>query len=303
MQANPTTAALGAANIALYAGVYTPLKQLSIANTWVGAIVGAIPPLMGWAAASGQLEAGAAVLAAALFSWQMPHFMALAWMCKDDYLRGGFRMMSAVDLTGRRTGMVALRHSLFLLPLGYAAHQLGLTSEPFVWEAAALAGMLAIPSLRFISGPGQKSARTLFKASLLYLPLLMLGMAVHRQPNEHTVSVDMAVVREWIEEQVAGEPANGVVPGLRLSMERSILAVTRLFGFGIQELRCPSTVLAEEGEGSSRSSGGKAAGARQASKESAEVVLGEGIVEEQQQQVVQRQGSSSRWWLWGSKQQ
>jgi protoheme IX farnesyltransferase len=81
-QANPLTAALGVANIVLYAGVYTPLKQISYFNTWVGALVGAIPPLMGWAASSGSLEPGAAVLAAALFSWQMPHFMALAWMCK-----------------------------------------------------------------------------------------------------------------------------------------------------------------------------------------------------------------------------
>lgn len=84
-QTNLTTAALGAANIALYAGVYTPLKQISIANTWVGAIVGAVPPLMGWAAATGGLDAGAAILGAGLYFWQMPHFMALAWMCKADY--------------------------------------------------------------------------------------------------------------------------------------------------------------------------------------------------------------------------
>lgn len=88
---------LGAANIFLYAGVYTPLKQVSVANTWVGALVGAIPPLMGWAAASGSLEAGSAVLAAALFSWQMPHFLSLAWLCKEDYIRGGFQMLSRID--------------------------------------------------------------------------------------------------------------------------------------------------------------------------------------------------------------
>jgi protoheme IX farnesyltransferase len=75
-------AALGAGNIFLYAGVYTPLKVLSVANTWVGALVGAVPPLMGWAAAAGELDVGAAVLAAGLFFWQMPHFMALAWLCR-----------------------------------------------------------------------------------------------------------------------------------------------------------------------------------------------------------------------------
>ncbi len=91
-QTNVLTASLGASNILLYAGVYTPLKQLSVANTWVGALVGAIPPLMGWAAAAGGREAGAAGVAAARVSWEMPHFMALAWLCKDDYLRGGFKV-------------------------------------------------------------------------------------------------------------------------------------------------------------------------------------------------------------------
>lgn len=88
MQTNLTTAALGAANIALYAAVYTPLKQISIVNTWVGAVVGAVPPLMGWAAATGGLDVGAAVLGAGLYFWQMPHFMALAWMCRADYAGG-----------------------------------------------------------------------------------------------------------------------------------------------------------------------------------------------------------------------
>ena len=92
LQTNLLTTCLGASNIALYAGIYTPLKQLSVANTWVGALVGAIPPLMGWAAAAGSLEPGSAVLAIGLFSWQMPHFMALAWLCKDDYMRGGFKV-------------------------------------------------------------------------------------------------------------------------------------------------------------------------------------------------------------------
>ncbi|CAI5973248.1 unnamed protein product [Closterium sp. NIES-65] len=120
-QTNSMTAGLGAANIALYAGVYTPLKQLHIANTWVGAVVGAIPPLMGWAAASGGLDAGAAVLAGALYLWQMPHFLALAWLCRKDYAAGGYRMLSLADPTGRRTAAAALRNCCYMLPLGLAA--------------------------------------------------------------------------------------------------------------------------------------------------------------------------------------
>ena len=85
---NDLTARLGACNIGLYALCYTPLKQVHWLNTWVGAVVGAVPPLMGWAAARDALEPQAMVLAAALYFWQMPHFMALAWMARDDYVRG-----------------------------------------------------------------------------------------------------------------------------------------------------------------------------------------------------------------------
>ncbi|CAI5526503.1 unnamed protein product, partial [Closterium sp. Naga37s-1] len=120
-QTNSMTAGLGAANILLYAGVYTPLKQLHIANTWVGAVVGAIPPLMGWAAASGGLDWGAGVLAGALYLWQMPHFLALAWLCRKDYAAGGYRMLSLADPTGRRTAAAALRNCCYMLPLGLAA--------------------------------------------------------------------------------------------------------------------------------------------------------------------------------------
>ncbi len=92
-------------------------------NTWVGAIVGAIPPLMGWAAATGQVEPNALVLASALSCWQMPDFMALCFMAKDDYVRGGYRMMShpVFDATGRRVAGVALRNALEMLPIGVVA--------------------------------------------------------------------------------------------------------------------------------------------------------------------------------------
>ena len=107
LKCNALTAGLGAANVALYTGVYTPLKQLHVANTWVGAVVGAIPPLMGWAAAAGGLGAGALVLAGALQFWQLPHFMSLAWLCRHDYAKGGYKMLPLVDPSGARTAAVA----------------------------------------------------------------------------------------------------------------------------------------------------------------------------------------------------
>ena len=132
---NNTAAALGAANIFLYAAVYTPLKQISVVNTWIGAVVGAVPPLMGWAAASGGLDVGAIILASGVYFWQLPHFMALAWMCRADYLAGGYRMLSLIDPTGKRTAACALRNCFYLLPLGALATWLGVTTPYFAYES------------------------------------------------------------------------------------------------------------------------------------------------------------------------
>ncbi|CAN4110541.1 unnamed protein product [Withania somnifera] len=121
-KANVLAAGLGASNLVLYAFVYTPLKQIHPINTWVGAIVGAIPPLLGWAAASGQVSLNGMLLPAALYFWQIPHFMALAYLCRKDYADGGFRMFSLADASGQRTASVALRNCLYLLPLGYLAY-------------------------------------------------------------------------------------------------------------------------------------------------------------------------------------
>ncbi|KOB77378.1 Uncharacterized protein OBRU01_04200, partial [Operophtera brumata] len=88
------TSALGATNLILYTSVYTPMKRMSILNTWLGSVVGAIPPLMGWAGCTGSLDSGALVLAAILYSWQFPHFNALSWNLRPDYSRAGYRMMA-----------------------------------------------------------------------------------------------------------------------------------------------------------------------------------------------------------------
>lgn len=180
---NATTAALGAANILLYAGVYTPLKQLSVVNTWVGAVVGAVPPLMGWAAAAGTLDIGSLLLASGLYFWQMPHFMALAWLCRADYAAGGYRMLSLVDPTGRRTAACALRNSAYLFPLGALATWLGVTTPYFAYESAFITAGMLLTAAKFYSSPSNANARLLFRASLLHLPLFMAAFLVHRRPN------------------------------------------------------------------------------------------------------------------------
>ncbi|KAL5206601.1 hypothetical protein ABZP36_034810 [Zizania latifolia] len=184
-KANGLTAGLAASNLILYAFVYTPLKQIHPVNTWVGAIVGAIPPLLGWAAASSELSLNAMILPAALYYWQIPHFMALAYLCRNDYIAGGYRMLSFADPTGKRTALVSLRNCLYMLPLGYFAYNWGVTSEWFSLEASLLTLGLTIGALSFTLKPTPKSARRMFYGSLLYLPAFMAGLLLHRLPNKH----------------------------------------------------------------------------------------------------------------------
>ncbi|KXG40087.1 protoheme IX farnesyltransferase, mitochondrial [Sorghum bicolor] len=186
-KANGLAAGLAASNLVLYAFVYTPLKQIHPVNTWVGAVVGAIPPLLGWAAASTELSLNAMILPAALYYWQIPHFMALAYLCRNDYLAGGYRMFSFADPTGKRTAWVSLRNCLYMLPLGLFAYNWGLTSEWFGLEASLLTLGLTIGALSFVLEPSPKTARRMFYGSLLYLPAFMAGLLLHRLPNEQKV--------------------------------------------------------------------------------------------------------------------
>ncbi|KAH8934113.1 hypothetical protein BDL97_18G066600 [Sphagnum fallax] len=182
-KANTITAELGAANVLLYTLVYTPLKQMHPINTWVGAVVGAIPPLMGWAAAAGQIDAGSWVLAAGLYFWQIPHFMSLAFLCRDDYAAGRYKMLSLSDATGHRTALTAFRNCIYLLPLGFLAHQMDITSGYFGVESLLLGACFGATAASFYFQPSSQTARKLFFASLLYLPVFMTAMICHRIPS------------------------------------------------------------------------------------------------------------------------
>ncbi|PSS11955.1 Protoheme IX farnesyltransferase [Actinidia chinensis var. chinensis] len=179
-QANALAAGLGVSNLFLYAFVYTPLKQIHPVNTWVGAVVGAIPPLLGWVAASGQVSLNGMILPAALYFWQIPHFMALAYLCRNDYASGGFRMFSLADASGERTALVALRNCLYLIPLGYLAYDWGITSGWFCLESTLLALAIGGTAFSFYLNRTTKNARRMFHASLLYLPVFMSGLLFHR---------------------------------------------------------------------------------------------------------------------------
>ncbi|MEP6957050.1 MAG: protoheme IX farnesyltransferase, partial [Chthoniobacterales bacterium] len=174
---NWLSAALAAATIAIYVFVYTPLKRFSTTNTLVGAIPGALPPLIGWAAARGDLQGPAWSLFAILFCWQMPHFFAIAWMYREDYARAGFRMLSSRDLDGRRSGRQSVFFAALLLAASCSPALLGLSSRVFLpLEIIAGLGFLAF-AVRFHARPDLARARQLFLASIIYLPIL-LGLLV-----------------------------------------------------------------------------------------------------------------------------
>ncbi|KAK1262782.1 hypothetical protein QJS04_geneDACA008785 [Acorus gramineus] len=183
-KANLLAAGLAASNLTLYAFIYTPLKQIHPVNTWVGAIVGAIPPLLGWVAAAGEISMNGMILPAALYFWQIPHFLALAYFCRNDYAAGGFQMFSLADASGRRTALASLRNCLYLLPLGFLAYDWGMTSAWFPFESSLLTLTMSAGALLFLRDRTTKNAKRMFHASLLYLPVFMSGMLLHRLPND-----------------------------------------------------------------------------------------------------------------------
>ncbi len=176
---NPLTASLGLANMALYTLAYTPLKRISIVNTWVGAVVGAIPPLMGWAACMGTLQPGAMVLAGILYSWQFAHFNALSWGLRGDYSRAGYRMMAVTDPALCRR--VALRYSIATIPICAMAPLCDLTTWFFVLDSLPVNFFLVYLAWNFYRDSDYKSARRLFQYSLLHLPVIMALIVINKK--------------------------------------------------------------------------------------------------------------------------
>lgn len=175
-QVNLLTAFLVLLAAFLYVVVYTPMKRLTWLNTAVGAIPGAIPPLSGWAAATGQLDPGAWVLFAILFAWQHPHFYAIAWMFKDDYRNAGFKMLPVIEPTGASTFRQTLLFSVVLIGVSLLPTIIGLTGRMYFCGALALGlGMLAV-GVVFTRKHTFLDARRLLKVSVIYLPLLLVLM-------------------------------------------------------------------------------------------------------------------------------
>ena len=158
----------------LYVLVYTPMKRLTWLNTTFGAIPGAIPPLCGWAAATGRLDIGAWVLFLILFAWQHPHFFAIAWMFKDDYRDAGFRMLPVVDPSGVSTFRQTILFAVLLTGVSLLPTAIGMTGRVYCFGALVMGLALLAVGIVFARSKSFLDARRLLKASVIYLPLLLL---------------------------------------------------------------------------------------------------------------------------------
>jgi protoheme IX farnesyltransferase len=177
---NTLTAVLAALTLASYVFVYTPLKRRTPLSTLIGAVPGALPIVGGWTAAGGPLDTRASILFAILFLWQLPHFLALSWIYRDDYARAGLQMLSVEDADGRTTFRQAALHAAALIPVSLAPAVVGMGGPLYFAGAAVLSGGYLWASVAAARHPSRDSARRLFAASLIYLPSVLALMIADR---------------------------------------------------------------------------------------------------------------------------
>ena len=178
--ANATAAAVALGTSASYVLAYTPLKTRTSLATLVGAVPGALPPVIGWAAATGEISLPALVLFGIVFFWQMPHFLAIAWMYRDDYARAGIPLLPVLEPDGRRTGQQALLYAAALWPVSLLPALVGLADAPYSIVATALGFVFIGLSALFARDRSMTSARRLFLFSITYLPLLWGALVADR---------------------------------------------------------------------------------------------------------------------------
>jgi len=175
-RANWLAAALALATVLIYLAIYTPMKLLTPLSTLVGAVPGALPALIGWTASHGSIAAGGATLFAIVFLWQIPHFMAIAWLYRDDYGKAGFPMLSVIDPGGKRSGHQAVFFAAVLIPFSLAP----ITSALFFTPVLVLGLAQLALALRFAITRSEGSARALFLGSITYLPLVWVALISQR---------------------------------------------------------------------------------------------------------------------------
>jgi protoheme IX farnesyltransferase len=178
---NWLAAAIALATTLLYVLVYTPMKLKSSLATVVGAVPGALPPMIGWAAARGSVDLVSWTLFLIMFLWQLPHFLAIAWMCREDYARAGMPMLSVVDTDGSMTGRQAVVYAAALVPFSVAPMLFGMAGRAYGIGALVLGLTLVAVAIGFAAKRSRENARMLFLATITYLPLLLILMAFSRR--------------------------------------------------------------------------------------------------------------------------
>jgi protoheme IX farnesyltransferase len=177
---NVTAAVVAGATLISYVLVYTPLKPRTSLATLVGAIPGALPPVIGWSAATGLISLPALVLFGIVFFWQMPHFLAIAWLYREDYAHAGIPLLPVLEPDGRRTGQQALMYTAGLWPVSLLPAVIGLAGVPYMIVATVLGLLFVWLALRFARERSMANARTLFLFSITYLPLLLGALVADR---------------------------------------------------------------------------------------------------------------------------
>ncbi len=178
VQVGHLAAYLAAATVAIYVFIYTPMKRFSSVNTLVGAIPGAVPPMIGWVGAGGHVGWEAWFLFGILFFWQLPHFIAISWLCRDEYESVGYKMWSNGDLTGRKCGMLSALFSLMLAVFSLMPAFLGFANLLWTITGPLLAFLMMALSLKFAKDGERTSARRLFFFTLIYLPVALLVLVI-----------------------------------------------------------------------------------------------------------------------------
>jgi protoheme IX farnesyltransferase len=179
---NPLTGMLGALTLLAYLFIYTPLKKVSHLSTVIGALPGAMPPLMGYAASNGALTAEAWTLFAILFVWQFPHFLAIAWMYREDYARAGIRMLPVVEPDGMSTARQIVLYASTLIPLSLLPVLLGMSGKIYLVGALLLGMWFLYTGVRVAFDRTNVRARQVLLASVIYLPMIYGLMVLDRPP-------------------------------------------------------------------------------------------------------------------------
>jgi protoheme IX farnesyltransferase len=178
--ANLLAAAVALVTLVSYVLIYTPLKRRSSLATVIGGIPGALPPIIGWAAARGDLSTNAWILFGIVFLWQLPHFLAIAWICREDYARAGYLMLPVIEPDGRSTGRQSVLYAAALVPLSLAPTLMGLAGKSYFIGALALGLVFVALTIRFANTRSVRDARLVFFASIIYLPLIWILMIADR---------------------------------------------------------------------------------------------------------------------------